>query len=70
MDSFQIFGRWDAGSKIWLVDVDPERDHSAFATGQTLAEALDKAVDMLLDTRKFRREHCDERLPGKDWPNA
>ena len=62
MDSFQIFGKFDVNAKLWLIDIDPERDQSAFATGDTLEEALGKAVPMLIDTRRFRREKCGEIL--------
>lgn len=66
MDSFQMFGKYDVNAKLWLIDVDPERDHSAFATGLTLGEATGKAMDMLFETRRFRREKCSESLIGPD----
>lgn len=66
MDSFQIFGKWDADAKRWIVDIDPERDQSGFLTAPNLVDALFRATGTLLENRKFRREQCGEKLIGED----
>lgn len=59
-----IHAKWidDANGKAWCVDIDGDLRNSAFITGDTLEEAIQKAIPSLLENRQWRKNRCGEKL--------